>query len=424
MPPLLLCLHGQTAEPESNPGNSQNVAQLRSAGRRLFSRLPDFACTLRIERSGRPNQKAPLLHQDVLKVEVAYLHGKEMFSWPGARRFSENDITQMISGAIGNGDFALHAQTILLSEGSEIRFQGHDTLDGVAALRFSYRMAQDKANYLMRIGEQQAYVGYSGLLWARAGTFDLLRFEMNINEIPSGFPLRSAFKAINYQRQTLESRTYLLPSTAEMRAVESDGSESVSITSVQNCHEYAGQSSIHYEGLDSDEIATVPDASITKDAPGGMNLSLRLKEPVDVQSTAIGDLLPFVVQKAAKFNKEEWLPKGALVEARVHGMGCVRDPVALCSLVIALERYSFPSSSHIVQTGEILAEMERPLPETLMSQTAAVLGPGGRTMARVWMTDVSRLKQGEGALLVPMGHLPSGYPMTWRTLEVSGETKQ
>src|SRR4051794_5160033 len=72
---------------------------------------PNYTCLQRIERSQRrlPKHRYELL--DNLRLEVALVEGKELFAWPGSKKFEDTELHQMVTGgAIGNGNFALHAR--------------------------------------------------------------------------------------------------------------------------------------------------------------------------------------------------------------------------------------------------------------------------------------------------------------------------
>ena len=62
---------------------------------------------------------------DLLRVEVALVDGKEMFAWPGARKFEQTDLTEMVTaGAIGTGDFALHARAVFQTRAPRFKYAG------------------------------------------------------------------------------------------------------------------------------------------------------------------------------------------------------------------------------------------------------------------------------------------------------------
>ena len=84
-------------------------------------RIPNYTCLETIERSVRAPKSRRATLVDALRLEVAVVDGKELFSWPGERQFKERDLRELApGGAIGNGNFALHAKSVF--GGNAVRF--------------------------------------------------------------------------------------------------------------------------------------------------------------------------------------------------------------------------------------------------------------------------------------------------------------
>jgi hypothetical protein len=72
-----------------------------------LARLPDYTCLQTIQRMERriPARRFELM--DTVRLEVALIGGNELFSWPGATAFDDNDVLQIVPvGLIGKGNFA------------------------------------------------------------------------------------------------------------------------------------------------------------------------------------------------------------------------------------------------------------------------------------------------------------------------------
>src|SRR5580698_9823121 len=99
---LALSLRAQTALPP----DLDALAKIRT--RMLFNleHQPNYTCVETIERSSRAKSTNKFKVVDTLRLEVALADGREMFAWPGSKKFDETDVTQFVtSGAIGNGEF-------------------------------------------------------------------------------------------------------------------------------------------------------------------------------------------------------------------------------------------------------------------------------------------------------------------------------
>src|SRR5579885_3335731 len=101
---------------QDNSPLAPEILQLAKIKLRMISNLtrqPNYTCVETVERSRRdaPSRKARLV--DTIRLEVALVDGKEMFAWPGTKKFEDVDLRDLVTtGAIGNGDFALHARAV------------------------------------------------------------------------------------------------------------------------------------------------------------------------------------------------------------------------------------------------------------------------------------------------------------------------
>src|SRR6185369_10656113 len=108
--------------------NDALFAQVRARMIGNLSRLPNYTCLQTIERKVRQASSRRYELVDVVRLEVALVNGKELFSWPGAGKFEDKEISEIVSGgAIGNGTFALHAKSVFQSRTARITYVGEVT---------------------------------------------------------------------------------------------------------------------------------------------------------------------------------------------------------------------------------------------------------------------------------------------------------
>src|SRR5450756_567881 len=112
-----------------------------------------------------PRQRFELV--DMLRLEVALVDDRELFAWPGSKKFGDTELRHMVSGgAIGNGNFALHARAVFMGNGPVFTFRGEDKLEGRRALRFDFKVSLLNSGYRIRVNDQEAVVAYHGSFWA------------------------------------------------------------------------------------------------------------------------------------------------------------------------------------------------------------------------------------------------------------------
>ena len=111
------------------------LSRIRIRAVENLSHLPNYTCRETIERSIRKPPANRFQLVDTVRLEVALVKGKELFGWPGAEKFEEGDIGDMVKGgAIGNGNFASHARSIFMGGGARFRQAGESTVDGRPAI--------------------------------------------------------------------------------------------------------------------------------------------------------------------------------------------------------------------------------------------------------------------------------------------------
>lgn len=385
------------------------LGRIRVVAAQSFMRLPDFTCVETIERSRRPAPSKRYEFLDTIRLEVAYVDGKELYAWPGDSRFEERDLPRMVGGhgAIGTGDFALHARSVLLGSAARFRTPVAETLDGRAVIRIDYRVRMAESNYLMRIPPEEGAVGYCGSLWHDRETLDLVALDIVIDEIPPHLPLQRGEKRIRYRRLPIGHEDCLLPVSMEMTLTQLDGAESRNVTTFNGCRQYAGESTLIFE----EPVETrAPRSKLEATLPGGLAVTLKLTRPLDLEKTARGDLIETEVSKRVKRRDVVMLEKGAQVRLRVSKLLCASSPVSHCWLALLPERFESG-----MKTGPFRAEVDA----YSVENAAAMLLRG------VPRQQLQRERQRFGepepgaSLLVVRGEkrLASGYEMLWRTLD-------
>lgn len=389
------------------------LARVRLAASRDFNQLPNCTCTMTVERSRRAAKRGRFEFADQLRLEVALVEGKEVYSWPGADRFEDRELVDIVrGGAIGSGEFAGHARNVLLSGSVRLKHRGEEELAGRPVHRFDFEVPMADSRYSMRMGQVSATVGYRGSFWADRETYQLRRLFLEIHEIPPELALQGGNVRIDYERRRLGESQFLLPAQAETTLMMADGSESRNRTTYTNCRQYAGESSLVFE--DPEESAETPPPAPVIDwtLPKDLRVTMRLAGELQAAKAAIGDAVEFTVWRDAAQRREVWLEKGARVRMRVAYLRCVDSPTAACALGLRPESFE-AGNKH----GRFLARMDEP------SMTAMLMQVGPRGVGQALSTRLGRDYLPEGASLIVFSgrRLASGYQTVWRTLEVAGE---
>jgi hypothetical protein len=363
-----------------------------------LERQPNYTCQQTIERSRRTNPKRRFELVDALRLEVAYVDGKELFSWPGAGKFEDRDITSIVGGGtIGNGSFALHARSVFLSSIPTYHYEG-ESQDGPRRIHtFRYDVPQFRSGYRIKVGPNQAVVGYAGTFTIDADNLDLVRLEVKATSIPPHLDLSSTRDVMYYHRAPIGTGRFLLPESSELVMTDLKGAENRNRTRFHSCRQYSGDSVISFEEAPDEETAGTAAVSAGPPKPaeleGGQWLELRLQNPIRFGETPRGEPLVALLGSDAKRRGKVLLRKGALFHGRVKTIHAVggRSPgvaVTLEFFEYELEGVRWPVHLGLEEAGPVAAASTRlrvdPATDTiLITGTRQELPAGMRLVWRV-----------------------------------------
>lgn len=284
-------------------------------------RQPNYTCVELIERSRRPAGSRRYQFLDTLRLEVALADGKELFAWPGARKFEEKRLEDIVTGggAIGNGNFALHARAVFQSNAPAFRYAGETFSAGRRVVRYTFRVPRLTSGYSIRMGEARDTVGYEGSFEADADSLDLIHLEIVATEIPPTLPLGHSRDRMAYSRVPIGGAEFLLPTESELVMVDLSGNESRNRTRFSNCRQYSGESVLSFDDPpDSPSPRPAPAPKTELDLPADLNLELALLEPLDLARAAIGDPVRARLARPLKHRGSVLFPKDAVATGRLR----------------------------------------------------------------------------------------------------------
>ncbi|HYZ83051.1 MAG TPA: hypothetical protein VE621_01535 [Bryobacteraceae bacterium] len=414
----LLCLAGWMsaafADTEESLRQAALLNRVRSHMQQALVSLPNYTCLETIERVRRKPKSRRFDMVDTVRLEVALVDGKELFSWPGERKFDDREISDLVKGgAIGNGSFALHAKSIFMGNSARFDFIGERFRDDRKTLRWDYDVPQFQSGYQLRVGPRKAVVGYRGSFWVDAETLDLIRLEVEATDIPPSLEILETKDAVEYQRVKIGEQDFLLPRSAELRMKGIDSYESINRTTFAGCRQYTGESKLLFS--DPTDTPEEKPAITSLTIPAGLYLDMQLETPIDSEKSAVGDPVTAFVTRPVKHRGEVLIPKGAIVHGRLTQIR--RQQSVASGWSVSLRFFEI---EHGNARGPIAADLERLAMNNVVipAKDGLLLNPRRRIFVA---TDPSL----GGTALVknnPM-RLPRGLRMFWRTLPVEAESE-
>ncbi len=301
---------------QDNSPLAPEILQLAKIKLRMISNLtrqPNYTCVETVERSRRdaPSRKARLV--DTIRLEVALVDGKEMFAWPGTKKFEDVDLRDLVTtGAIGNGDFALHARAVFEGAGATFTYRGAENL----GIRYDFHVPLFSSGYKIRTPKSEAVVAYHGSFWADPESLDVLRLDVIAEDIPLRLGLSEASDRVDYARMRIGEGDFLLPSTSELVMTDLDGSENRNRVRFSACRQFTGESVLTFG--DAPESAPEPAAQVSEIVlPGDLSLRLTLMDDIDVRSAAVGDPVRARLENDLRYKGKLLFAKGATIAGRI-----------------------------------------------------------------------------------------------------------
>ena len=293
------------------------ISRIRAQVAERMARIPNYTCLETIDRTWYADESKGSRIIDRLRLEVATIEGREQFAWPGGGRVDSASLQEVLaSGITKRGDFSGFLSAIFVSNSATYTLVGEQPAAVRPGIRYDYRMPRASPGWTLVRNAARATVGYHGSFWVEPETLELARLEVEADGIPPELTLSSATQAIDYGLVAVGAGVFLLPQTADMRLVDSQGLESRTVTRFANCRQFVAESTISYSEERSAEQAAVKSDAATA-LPAGLLLEVGLTTPIERKTAATGDLVAAQVREELKTKGRILVPKGAIVEGRI-----------------------------------------------------------------------------------------------------------
>jgi hypothetical protein len=438
---LLFCLAAAAQKPSGElPKDLLDLVQIKQKMKENLTHLPDFTCLETMQRASRTAVSTAFVLMDNQRLDVLYTGNRELYSWPGSRKFDELDPRIAGTGLSSKGEFASHAHTVFAGNTAQIHFAGAEPWRGRDALKYDFRVRAMESGWTLNIAGMSAVVGERGTFWADPATFEVLRLEIFADEIPPAFPAQSAEVGIEYGRVRVGSTDILVPQQAEVLITHTDGSQSRNLAEFSQCRQYHAESAIRF---DTDSTVATDAAAVQEvELPADLPLKLQLDAGLDSDSAAQGDLITAHLTAPAELKGKLYIPQGALVRGRIRRLE--RFPSEKPYLVVGIEFSEIEFGNkravflgHLDQMDSIRGQIPTTMPDVHSGNVGnlpmnrgnmpgatdlSAAGGAGWTASEkvriVNLTDLDLPGVGTFAIEGRRVRLAAGFHMTWRTVSL------
>jgi hypothetical protein len=338
------------AQPVLQPERAQLV-QIRERMQQNQAHIPNYTCLETIDRGSRPPRslvidahggRGRFLAQDVVRLEVAYVDGREFFAVPGAYNFAEPDVTTFSAGGmIGSGLFVGFARNIFNSALAGYQFAGETNDAARPMLRYNYQVPFLLNTFKLRTTFGEADVGYSGFFWADARSFDVARLDIQADDIPPNLGLVSTDTRIDYAWFHIGTTDVLLPQSAETTMHMTSDWVFRNRVSFTHCKAYSAQSEISFEAHSvSTSAAPPPPREI--EIPANLTLATRLNTALVSETSRVGDSVSARIDADVMHKGTVLIPKGTIVTGRIRTFDRYVAPSHYYRIALEFYRFEFP----------------------------------------------------------------------------------
>lgn len=210
----------------------------------LPRRMPNFICD---EDTARYSKSKPV---DQITALLRYENARESYSEVRLDgRPAPAAVVAELSGLWSAGEFGNNLRSIFYPGNEPVfEFSGERKMGARAAWVFAYRVPQQKDPVWWLSADYHGIApAYSGELWVDQKTGELLRFDLEANDIPKTFPTQSAEILTDYAKVSFDDgSSFVLPSDATV-ATTFRGVDTRNILRFRNCHKFQAKSHILLE---------------------------------------------------------------------------------------------------------------------------------------------------------------------------------
>src|SRR5665213_2191212 len=278
----------------------------------ILQRQPDYTCTETVERTRQAVGSRERV-EDTLRLEVALVDGKEMFAWPGSKQFEDRDLSDLIStGMFGNGNFAIYARILFLTNLAVFEDRGETQLDGRPAWRYDFRVSRSNGGSRLRVDGREAVVGLHG--------------SVDAEDIPAELQVLDAETIVDLGRLRIGDEDFLLPVESQLMMAMPDVVDRNSVR-FSSCRKFTGESTLLFNDPELTE-ASAPATPKEVEMPAKLSFELEMPD-LDLTQAAVGDPVRATLRADVKNHGKLLAPKGGIARGRIVQMYRYSDYFAL-----------------------------------------------------------------------------------------------
>ena len=122
------------------------------------------------------------------------------------------------------------------------------------------------SGYTIYLPEGTGRVATKGSFWVDPDSFDVLRLDVQADEIPPSLPLLDLVSSIRYSRAKISGRDVMLPESADVNLKTADGEMAHNKMQFTHCRSFQTESTVSF-GAPATAATGLPGASVATGLP-------------------------------------------------------------------------------------------------------------------------------------------------------------
>lgn len=268
----------------------------------------------------RRGYKLTLESADRLRLEVRADRTAEMYSWPGANRFEDRELWDIIGyGPAATGPFGMLLLQVVQGDAVDFTFRGDAEAAGRKLFQYSFRVPVERSHYLIYTQSGTIATAWDGTLLLDPETSELARMTTRTSELPPEAFSCELTTASDYGRVAIGRREFLLPRETRQRFIDRSGAEVESVVTFSGCREYQAKSYLSFGAPGEAPAAPAKAAPAPRwDLPAGLPVTIELTAGIDSATAAGGDRFTGRLAKPVQDDRKKTLvPQGSVVAGRL-----------------------------------------------------------------------------------------------------------
>ena len=243
-----------TIEEHSDPqrlssGVPTLIAQTMEWVQTFANGLPNFLCQQITTRYGRESKSEDWNPLDVVTAKVVYENGGESYRdiTLGGRKTSKSML--QLGGSTSTGEFAAILRT-LFWPGTKAKFQlaKSASIGATPVSVYDFEVDLAHSDWTIKVGGQSLKPAYTGQVWVGKSTGEVRKIEMQADNVPANFPLRTVFSSVAYDPVRLGTGNFLLPVLAVNQSCERKSSTcNKNDVEWRDYHKFSGESTLSFQ---------------------------------------------------------------------------------------------------------------------------------------------------------------------------------